>query len=204
MWLALALVALAVADPVGDAGGSPDVTRVASSVVGGDLRVVVTTADPAAWTGAAAFLSLDLTGDGKTDVDYTLHSLHDVVTRDTATGPVPTAATATLAGAVLTYTVPLSELGKRAVVGLEVTTAGPVGGDRAPDSGLMPVRLAPTFSPARPVHGRKFAVTGAAACSARIAAVKLRGHCVWTIPANAKGKTLVVTAGGTTYRFRVR
>src|SRR3954471_17550746 len=165
MWFAVLLVLLAIGDPVGDAGGSPDITRMASSVAGGKLRVVVTTADTAAWTNAAAFLSIDLTGDGKTDVDYTLHSLHDLVTRDTATGPVATTATATLAGATLTYVVPLTELGKRSVVGLEVTTAGPTGSDRAPDAGLTSVRLAPTFTPAQPVHAKRFTVVGGTTCS---------------------------------------
>jgi hypothetical protein len=204
MWLALLLVLLAVGDPVGDAGGSPDITRVTSSVAGAELRVVVTTADAAAWTDAAAFLSLDLTGDGETDVDYTLHSLHDLVTRDLATGPVATAATASLSGATLTYTVPLAELGKRPVVGLQVTTAGRVGRDRAPDAGLMPVRIAPTFTPAQPVHARRFAVVGGTTCAARIGAAKLRGRCAWAIPPTAKGKTLVVTVDAKTYRFRVR
>jgi hypothetical protein len=103
-----------------------------------------------------------------------------------------------------TYVVPLAELGKRAVIGLEITTAGPTGGDRAPDTGLTPVRLAPTFTPAQPVHGKKFTVAGAATCTARIGITRLKGRCAWTIPAIAKGKTLVVTAGGVTYRFRVR
>jgi hypothetical protein len=204
MWYAVLFAVLAVADPVGDAGGSPDVTRVVPSVAGGKLRVVVATADASAWTNAAAFLSLDLNGDGKTDVDYTFHSLHDLVTRDTAAGPVATAATATLAGTTLTYVVPLSELGRRPVVGLQVTTAGPTGGDRAPDAGLTQVRLAPSFTPAQPVHGKKFTVVGAATCAARIGTAKLRGRCAWTIPATAKGTTLVVTVGGTTFRFRVR
>ena len=204
MLLALVLVAIAIGDPVGDAGGSPDVTHVASSVASGKLRVVVTTADASAWTNAAAFLSIDLTGDGKTDVDYTLHSLHDLVTRDTATGPVATTATATLAGATLTYIVPLAELGKRTVVGLEITTAGPIGGDRAPDTGLTTVRLVPTVTPTQPVHGRKFKITGATTCTARIGTARLKGRCAWTIPLTAKGKTLVVTAGGARYRVRVR
>ena len=104
--VAAAHASATVSDPVGDAGGSPDVTRVAATVASGKLRVVITTADASAWTDAAAFLSLDLNGDGKADVDYTLHSLHDLVTRDTATGPTTTAATAALAGATLTYSVP--------------------------------------------------------------------------------------------------
>jgi len=193
-----------VADPVGDAGGSPDVTQLTASAAAGKLRVVVATADAAAWTDAAAFLSIDLTGDGKPDVDYTLHSLHDLVTRDTATGPLSTTATATLAGGTLTYVVPITELGTRLVVGLDVTTAGPVGGDRAPDAGLTHVRLAPTFAPAQPVHGRRFAVAGGASCTARVGTLRLRGRCAWTIPATAKGKTLVVTVDAKTYRFRVR
>lgn len=202
--VAAAHASATVSDPVGDAGGSPDVTRVTATVVAGKLRVVVATVDAATWTDAAAFLSFDLNGDGKTDVDYTLHSLHDLVTRDTANGPVATTATAALAGATLTYSVPVTELGKRAVVGLEVTTAGPAGGDRAPDAGLTSVRLAPSFTPTQPVHGKKFTVLGATTCAARIGTAKLRGRCAWTIPAAAKGKTLVVTVGGTRYRFRVR
>lgn len=193
-----------VADPVGDAAGSPDVTRLTASVAAGKLRVVVITADAAAWTDAAAFLSLDLTGDGKTDVDYTLHSLHDLVTRDTSAGPLGTTATATLVGTTLIYVVPLSELGRRAVIGLDLATAGPTGGDRAPDVGLTAVRLALTFAPAQPVHGRRFTVVGGAQCKARVGATTLSGRCAWTIPATAKGKTLVVTVRGTTYRFRVR
>lgn len=40
--------------------------------------------------------------------------------------------------------------------------------------------------------------------AALLASAKLRGRCAWTIPATAKGTTLVVTVNGATYRFRVR
>ena len=60
------------------------------------------------------------------------------------------------------------------------------------------------FTPARPVHGKRFAVTGATSCTARLAGVRLKGRCSWLIPAGAKGKLLVVTADAKVYRFTVK
>jgi len=190
-------------DQTGDAPGAPDVTAV--SVRAGATAVTFTaqTADAAAWNGAVAFLSIDLNGDGRTDVDYTLHSLHDLVTRDTGNGALRTAATATLAGATLTYVVPLGELGRAATIGFALRTAAS-GSDRAPDDGLWHVRLRVGFSPARPVHAKRFSVVGAAGCTARLAGARLTGRCSWLIPAAARGRTLVVTADAKTYRFVVR
>jgi hypothetical protein len=199
----LALAGSTYTDPPGDAAGAPDVTS--GSVRATETAVAFTaqTADAGAWQGAVAFLSIDLNGDGRTDVDYTLHSLHDLVTRDTGSGALPTVATATLSGATLTYVVPLAELGQAATIGFALRTAQS-GSDRAPDDGLWRVRIRIAFAPARPVHGERFAVSGATRCTARLAGVLLRGRCSWLIPAGAKGKTLVVTADARVYRFSVR
>jgi hypothetical protein len=142
-------------DPAGDAPGAPDVTAVSARASASAVTFTIATADAAAWDGAVAFLSIDTTGDARTDVDYTLHSLHDEVTRDTAAGAQPTAATASLAGATLTYVVPLAELGRAAAIGFAVRTASASGSDRAPDDGLRRIQIRVAFTPARPVHGRR-------------------------------------------------
>ena len=73
--------------------------------------------------------------------------------------------------------------------------------------------VAPRYSPAVPRAGRRFSVPGATvrltsgqnvapstiACTARLAGRALRpvGRCAWRIPANARGKRLVVTVTAT-------
>jgi hypothetical protein len=89
--------------------------------------------------------------------------------------------------------------------------------DGIPDGALATYQLvlpqirsvAPRYSPANPRAGRRFSVPGATvrltngqnvapsaiACTARLAGRALRpvGRCAWRIPANARGKRLVVT-----------
>lgn len=106
--------------------------------------------------------------------------------------------------------------------------------DSAPDSGtagydleLKPVldTLAAKFAPAKPKHGKPFrlsgttlrvedgtVVKGTITCVAKLDGKRLAGRCSWRIPANARGKRLVVTltahykgasATFTPWRFRV-
>src|SRR4051812_7250388 len=200
--LTVALGGSSYSDPVGDVTGAPDIARVRVTATASAVTVVATTTDASSWTGAVAFLPVDTNGDAEPDETYTLHSEHTLVTRDTDSGAVRTKATATLDGATLTYVVPRSELGSAAAIGLAVRTAGDSGSDSAPDSGLVRVALL-SFTPGHPVHGRRFTVNGASSCSARIGTKRLVGRCTWTIPASAKGKTLVLAVNGRTYRLRI-
>ncbi len=106
--------------------------------------------------------------------------------------------------------------------------------DDAPDSGawvydldLKPVldTLAARFTPAKPKHGKPFrlaattlrlddgtVVSGTISCVAKLNGKRLAGRCSWRVPANARGKRLVVTltarykgaaATFTPWRFRV-
>jgi len=204
----LAAAALLFTDPAGDASGAPDITSV--SVAPGPTRLTFTirTADAAAWDGAAAIL--DLRTDAG-DLSYVLHSLHDEFTLDRGSVHVAhPAATATLAGADLTITVPLSELGHTSRLTFRVSTPSPAGTDEAPDASSPAWVVSLTsFAPAAPVHGKTFAFTArGAACRATLNSITLTGACRWHIPTTATGKTLlvVVTADGTKrrYRFRVR
>ena len=118
----------------------------------------------------------------------------------------PSRAAFSLNGSTLTLSVPLAELESPVQIGLAVETRGTTGGDNAPDIGrwhlstAAPVR----FTPAQPVHGRVFTVSGAARCKAKLRGRPLPGSCRWKIPANARGASLVVVADARTYRFRVR
>jgi hypothetical protein len=106
--------------------------------------------------------------------------------------------------------------------------------DFAPDSGswtydldLKPVldTLQARFAPAKPKHGKPFRlastnlrledgtlVKGTITCVAKLNGKRLAGRCSWRIPANARGKRLVVTLSArykgvsatfTPWRFRV-
>jgi hypothetical protein len=138
--LALLVAGFGFADPAGDVSGAPDVTRVTVTPGARTVAFAITAADAGSWQDAAALLSVDTTGDGRTDFDYTLHSEHQRVTRDTKHGVLPTKAKAAVAGATLRYVVPLAELGKRRTIGFAVTTLAN-GSDRAPDAGLVHVRV---------------------------------------------------------------
>ena len=96
-------------DPPGDAPGAPDVTRVTVSTRSGPAAFVIQAAG--SWDDAASILAVDTNGDGTADVDYTVHSLHDMLTRDSASGAIPTGATFSFSGSTLTYEIPLGELG---------------------------------------------------------------------------------------------
>lgn len=210
-----------------DAPGAPDVARVVVTPSAGTVTFRIETASAAGWDNAAAILAIDTNGDGTTDSDYTLHSLHDKLTHETADGLVPTNAAWNLTGAVLTIGVPTAELGATQF-GFKVSTPAPAGEDVAPNSGLWHVALDATtvsvaarFSPATPVHGRVFKLAGvtttlsdgshgdgAAACRATLGGRATAGGCRWSIPKTARGQKLVVTvtAAGANrvYRFVVR
>ena len=228
-------------DPAGDAAGAPDVTAVL--VTSGTTAVTFTirTAHAGAWVDAAAILDLDADADSATgnaggrpgyELAYVLHSLHDSFTLDRSNGEhvERPAATASLSGATLTITVPLSELGNGPTIGFRISTPARTGEDVAPADSKPEWRFSPaatvrsiaaTFTPAAPAHGRRFAVarvrtafsdgttgTAPAACTARLRRSPLGGSCRWRIPASASGKTLsiVVRAAGLrrAYSFRVR
>jgi hypothetical protein len=118
-----------------------------------------------------------------------------------------------------------------AVTGLVSSTTAE---DFAPDNGswayaleLKPVldTLQAQFAPAKPKHGKPFrlasttlrledgaVVKGTITCVAKLNGKRLAGRCSWRIPANARGKRLVVTLSArykgvsatfTPWRFRV-
>jgi hypothetical protein len=202
------------ADPAGDAGGGPDVTQVRAATAGGVATFTILTTSAASWENSVAFIRIDAQpgGDAKfVDDTLTLHSNHDLITHEHWDGSTwgivaPSQVTFTLAGSTLTVSLPLAELGSPAHFAFSVQTAGPSGGDAAPNSGswLLETAPAPRFVPAQPVHGRAFSVTGATTCKATLGGKRLPGICRWAIPAKARGATLVVGADGRTYRFRVR
>ena len=150
---------------------------------------------------------------------------------------VPSAQTTlTTANNNFTITVNRSELGNTTgfIFGAE-TLVGTTPSDMAPDSGnwtydlgLKPVlnTLAAHFSPAKPTHGRVFRLAStqlrladgtvvkadSVTCVATLNGKRLAGRCAWHIPANARGKRLVIvltahyqgaTATFTPWRFRV-
>lgn len=202
------------ADPGGDAGGGPDVTQVRAATAAGVATFTIVTTAAAGWENAVAFIRIDAQPGGDAnfvDDTLTLHSNHDLITHEHWDGSTwgivsPSQATFTLAGATLTMSVPLAELGSPAHFAFSVQTAGPSGGDTAPSTGNWLFEAAPAlrFTPAQPVHGRAFAVTGATSCKATLRGKRLPGACRWAIPAKARGATLVVVANARTYRFRVR
>jgi len=194
------------------------------------------------WTDAAAILRIDTDGNPSTgdafggtgyEAVYVLHSLHDHFTLERPHGVSIEHPEASwdLSGSTLTVTAPLSELAIAGpTIGFRISTPAPSGEDVAPDATLPEWRFSPaakvtriaaTFTPRAPRHGRSFAVTrvvtrfsdgntGAAPpkCSARLGGAALRGTCRWRLPVRARGKRLTVgiTAAGVhrTYSFRVR
>ncbi len=190
------------ADPPGDAGGAPDITRVtAVAVTGGRATFTIVTTDASSWEAAVAFVHI-----GSTDT-LTLHSSHDLVTHERDNAALPTtAATFSLNGATLTMSVPLAELGDPKTLAFSVETAGQTGEDVAPDAGVWTIAVAAAvrFVPTQPVHAKPFSVSGAKACTATLAGRRLPGRCRWTIPPAARGRVLVVSVDGRPYRFRVR
>src|SRR4051812_29420722 len=181
-------------DPIGDAAGAPDVTQVAATSDGRRVTFRIRTASAADWDGAVAFILLDSRAGGDadgTDDELTLHSLHDQVTHERWNGTAwelvsPSQASFSLEGATLTMSVPLSGLGKPSQIGFAVQTRSSTGGDDAPDVGQWRFRTTVQFTPAQPVHGRLFAVTGASGCRAKLRGKTLHGVCRWKIPANAR------------------
>jgi hypothetical protein len=192
-------------DPVGDANGAPDVTAVDIAADAATATFTVRTADAASWTNAAAIF--DLNG-----FSYVLHSLHDQFTLDRPDGThtASPAASAALAGATLTITVPLAEIGNPATVAFHLSTPSSRGEDEASGS-FSPAAtvsgLAATFTPRAPVHGKAFAVarvrtlfsdgtTGSAPCT---------GTCRWKVPSGRTFRVTVHAAGrARVYSFRVR
>lgn len=199
-------------DPSGDAPGAPDITQVAVSATGSRASFIIRTSSAADWDGAVAFILLDTRAGGEgngTDEQLTLHSLHDQITHERWNGTAweivsPSQASFSLDGSTLTMSVPLSELGNPSQIGFTVETRSSTGGDNAPDVGQWRFRTAPQFTPAQPVHGRVFVVTGAVGCKAKLRGKTLPGACRWKIPADARGAQLILIVGGQTYRFRVR
>jgi hypothetical protein len=235
-------------DPAGDAPGAPDVTDVSAAAADdGRLTFVVRTADAAAWDGAGMDVMVDADASyatGHNDgVDY-LFTLRADRALDAGRwngqefAPYGSTATGALTGAAVTITVPLAELGNTKQLTFAVLTFRGAAGDEAPDGSFAPgtpprwefvpaiaprvVALTATFTPARPVHGRRFAVKsvngklstggsrrlGGASCVGRLAGKRLAGGCGWRIPSDARGRRLLVIlrAAGVsrTYGFVVR
>jgi hypothetical protein len=144
--------------------------------------------------------------------------------------------TLTTANNGLTITANRSELGNTTGFNFGAETlVGSTPSDIAPDTGvwtydlaLKPVlnTLAARFSPAKPRHGHVFRLVAtqlrledgsvvkadSITCVATLNGKRLGGRCAWRIPANARGKRLVVvltahyqgaTATFTPWRFRV-
>lgn len=227
-------------DTVADSPGAPDVTTVSVQATAGAVTFVVRTAAAAPWVGAAAIVGIDSDGDATSgdaggargmELSYVLHSEHDEFTLDRSGGESVQhpSATARLTGGTLTIRVPRAELeASGGPVGFVVSTPGPAGRDRAPDTGEWRFspdatvrRLVTSFAPAAPAHGKRFALrsvvavfsdgtsgTAPAACRASLDGVRLGASCRWRIPTGARGKKLAVvirSAGlSTTLRFTVR
>jgi hypothetical protein len=216
-------------DPVGDAAGAPDVSSVTVASSGASVVFAVHVLSAESWDGGGAYLMVDSDANYATghndgvDFLYTLHRDH---TFDAGRwngkdnfDPYGSAATGVLSGDTLTIAVPLRELDSTRKLAFAVLTFGPGdGSDEAPDGSFAPGtpprwEFEPTavvaFSPAAPVHGRRFAVVApGATCSATLAGAKLARGCTWRIPSGARGKRLrvVVSVAGSTrvYSFRVR
>ena len=136
-----------------------------------------------------------------------------------------TAPTLNAANNNMTVTINRSDLGKTVAFTFFVRSAlesNSTASDGAPDTGswtfdldLKPTlnTLAATFSPAKPKAGKAFRLAsttlrlddgttvkaGSITCVAMLNGKRLAGRCSWRIPANARGKRLVVTL---TARFK--
>ena len=171
-------------------------------------------------------------GDQGDELSYVLHSEHTEFTLDRSNNVhvAHPLATWALTGPTLTIKVPFSELDAGGKIGFRVKTLSATGSDTAPDTSMPEWQFSPqatvtgirtVFSPSSPRHAKRFALVrvttsfsdgtqgvAPASCRATIGSKKLPGGCAWRIPANARGRTLVVRvqAAGLTRvsRFRVR
>jgi hypothetical protein len=93
------------------------------------------------------------------------------------------------------------------------STPAPSGEDKTARWQLSPgaavTSISARFAPALPTHGKRFALVGltttfadgttgtaAATCTAALAGRRLPASCGWNLPANARGKKLVVRVRG--------
>jgi len=205
------------------AGAADITQVVVSNDLDGNVTFAVTLADRTTLTPDDLLLVLlntdKNTSTGVSGVDFVIGvgSGGAVVLRASGTtfAPAPQT-TLTLADNNKTIKINRSELGDTAgLVGLVVTTldsnegaedsAGPISYDLE----LKPVldTLAAKFAPAKPKHGKVFRLAttnlrlddgtvvkaDSITCVAKLNGKRLAGRCSWRIPANAKGKQLVVT-----------
>jgi hypothetical protein len=230
-------------DPSGDGGNAPDVRSVEVALDdAANLTFAVHASSPDLWAGAGASLMIDADANyatGHSDgVDYlvTLHRDHTADFGRWNGSDFPSfgaSFSASLDGATLKITFPWRAIGSPGRIAFAVITFDASdAGDQAPDGSFAPgtpprwtfsPAAAPTvkgltarFSTARPVHGKRFALTRATAvlsngrsratsatCSATLAGKPLGSGCAWRIPTSAKGKRLVVTihAGAVSRRY---
>jgi hypothetical protein len=205
------------------AGAADITQVVVSNDLDGNVTFAVTLADRTTFTSDDLLLILlntdKNTSTGVSGVDFVIGvgSAGAVVLRASGTtfAPAPQT-TLTLADNNKTIKINRSELGDTTgFAGLLVTTldsneaaedsAGPI----AYDLELKPVldTLAAKFAPAKPKHGKVFRLAttnlrlddgtvvkaDSITCVAKLNGKRLAGRCSWRVPANAKGKQLVVT-----------
>ena len=224
------------------AGAADITQVVVSNDLDGNVTFAVTIADRTTFTPddlLFIFLNTDKnTSTGVAGIDYAIvvTSAGAALVRASGTtfAPAPQT-TLTLADNNKTIKINRSEVGDTTgFAGLVVTgldsndAADDAAGPFAYDLELKPVldTLAARFAPAKPKHGKVFRLAttnlrlddgtvvkaDSITCVAKLNGKRLAGRCSWRIPANAKGKQLVVTltahyqgvsATFTPWRFRV-
>jgi hypothetical protein len=214
-------------DPTGDATGIPDIVSLtATSQDPSTVTVRVSFAGPAAFGNGVGFaLVLDAddsratghNGDGVDDwfvLSRTDASFRAERWDGSAFVPYGSRATAVVAGNSVTVRFGVRQLTPRGpVFRFEASTYDDTHQDEAPggpDYFRFETRFAkkPSFSPARPVAGKRFTVLDprSATCRASIRgrAVRPIRRCAWRIPKTASGKRLTVSVGARRYTFLVR